>query len=1201
MKLSTYRLLAVGGLLLAAAPVALAQEPAPQATRTAVPLTRALNEVRRLYGTQFVFEQRLLAGKSTTVPVVRGKSVEDLLKALLYPNGLLFLYVDKNHYTIVAKDARADADAPAGSPGQAATRALSGYVQDDKGEALPGATVMAGTSGRVGAATSADGRFSLAAVPATALVLTVSSVGYETQTVPLTSSPTYAITLKSQATGLGEVQVVSNGYSELPRERATGAFGVITAEQLQEIPTPNILQRLEAQTAGVQLDIQSSDNTFLYQNSQINPRANNVGTNDYGLAVRGRTTLSTNPGDTKPLIVLDGLPTDFDLRTLNPDDIAQITVLKDAAAASIWGARAANGVIVIQTKKGRFNRAPTINFSTSFTQFSAPRVDKLRLLDAGQLINYEQELVDRSLLTDPGLPPSNPNAYYFPRNVSEAQEWLFRAQRGTATVAQRDSALAALSARGRTGYDQLKQYLLRPAQSQQYDLSLSGGGESNTYFVSASYAKEKANAIGNDGSRLTLSANQEYKLFRRLTLTANLKGSFFTQRQNGLGLAPLNFSAAELLPYNQLVDASGQSVNYAYAFYQPKLDQLQSQGYLPWTYNYLTENSLADNTIRENNFWGTIGLSAPIYGGLSASVLYAQERTYGENPIYYAPGSYYARDLINSATSLSATTGRLVYGVPTGGIYNRTTTGRSNYTLRGQLTLDRTFGTQHQVNAVGGAEIREINQSNSGQIFYGYNDQTQFSQPVNYVTPYTTVTGNSLVLSNASNQVTDRQYRYLSYFANASYTLRERYTASGSVRYDDYNNFGLDQRYRATPLYSGGLAWTLSRESWLRSASAWLSNLRLRATFGTNGNIPAGATPYTSISLLPSDPLTQQGYAQINSPANPTLRWERTATTNVGLDFGLWDNRFSGALEVYYKRSTDLFVSYPTNPTYGFTTLSRNAANLNGQGVDLTLTGSAIRSTNWDWTLNGVVSYNTNKVVDYQIDNTTIALTNGGTGSPLNNRPTDYLLAFRSAGLDANGRTLVRDRNEGLVPYNQALTTLEDLAYVGRTTPAFTGGLNQTVRYKALSLYVQTVFKLDYVFLPPTFAPTNVARGLDLNADIDRRWRQAGDEATTSVPGVLGSTGSSYFRYANGENRVQRGDHVRLREVSLRYAVPSRLLRLGSETPFIKTLSVSASARNLGILWRRNTLGIDPDFLSTSTRPALPPAVSYVFSLNASF
>ncbi len=1198
MRLSTLGLLTAGSLLLAPAPRVLAQATVQPTARAAQPLARALAEVHRLYGTEFVFEERLLVGKTTAVPVTRGRSVEELLKAILYPNGLVFLYVDKNHYTIVARDARAEADSPAPTVGAvpAPTRSISGQVQDEKGEALPGATVLVGTSGKVGAATNAQGKFTLE-VPSSALVLRVSSIGYQSQDVLITADKFYPVTLQSQSTGLGEVQVVSNGYSELPRERATGAFGVVTSEQLQEIPVPNVIQRLEGQVAGVQLTIQSPDNSFLYQRSAVNPVANNVGTNDYTLNVRGQSTLG-DASASRPLIVLDGLPTELDLRTLNPDDIAQITVLKDAAAASIWGVRAANGVIVIQTKKGRFNRGPSLSFSTSLTLAGRPRINTLPLLSAAQLIDYERELVDRSLLTDPGLPPANPNTAYFPATISEAQEWLFRAQRGTATAAQRDSALGVLASRGRTGYEQLGQYLLQPAQSQVYDVSLSGGGESNTYFLSGSYAKERTNAIGSDGSRLTLTANQEYKLFRLATLSVNAKGSFFSQRQNGLGLSPLRTSPSELLPYNQLVDANGQSVDYSYAFYGPKLDQLESRGYLPWRYNYLKENALADNVLRENNYWAAASLSVPIYGGLSGSATYSLERTYGENPIYYAPNSYTARDLENTATSINAATGQLTYGIPLGAIQRNNTSGRNNYTLRGQLTLDRNFGGKHQVNAVGGSEIREVNASATGQVFYGYNNQTQLYQQVNSVLPYTTVTGGSTTIGSTGS-VTDRRNRYLSYFFNGSYTLLERYTASASVRYDDYNNFGLDRKYRATPLYSGGLAWTLSREAWLKSVT-WLSNLRLRATYGLNGNIPGGAVPYTAISLLPTDPVTTQGYANISAPANASLRWERTAVTNLGVDFGLWGGRLNGAVEAYYKHGTDLFVTYPTNPTYGYSSLARNAANLNGQGLDLTLSGSPLRTTDWEWNLNGVLSYNTNKVVDYRIDNTSTVLASGTSG-PLNNRPTDYILVYRSAGLDANGRTQIYDRNEGIVPYNRALTSLDDMVYAGRRTPPYTGGLTQTLRYKGLSLYVQTVFKLGYVFLPPTFGQLNPTRGLDLNADIDRRWRQSGDEATTNVPGVLGSAGASWVRYNYSDARVQSGDHVRLREVSLRYAVPSRLLGFGSTTPVVKGLNLSVAVRNLGLLWRRNTLGLDPDFLYVSNPLVLPPSVSYVFSLNASF
>ena len=205
MRLSTLGLLAAGGLLLASAPGALAQAPAQNMARTTQPLTRALAEMRRLYGTEFVFEERLLAGKTTAVQVTRGRSVEELLKAMLYPNGLLFLYVDKNHYTIVARDGRAEVASPGPAAGAvtAQTRTISGQVRDEKGDALPGATVLVGTSGQVGVASDTEGRFTLE-IPANVLAMKVSSIGYETRDILITAAQSYAITLQSQATNLNE-------------------------------------------------------------------------------------------------------------------------------------------------------------------------------------------------------------------------------------------------------------------------------------------------------------------------------------------------------------------------------------------------------------------------------------------------------------------------------------------------------------------------------------------------------------------------------------------------------------------------------------------------------------------------------------------------------------------------------------------------------------------------------------------------------------------------------------------------------------------------------------------------------------------------------------------------------------------------------------------------------------------------------------
>lgn len=1165
-----------------------------------MPVQQALDELGRIYGTKFVYESALISGRTTTVRVVPGRSVADLLKAILYPNGLLFLYVDPTHYTIVAKD-QAQTTAPAGGSTpeglqQADTRTISGIVQDEQGQPLPGATVLAGTSGAVGGATNAAGRF-LLRISASALGARVSSIGYEDQAFVLGAQSYYTITLRTQAVGLKPVEVVSTGYESLPRERATGSFGLVTSEQLEQIPVPNVVQRLEGQVAGVQLNIQESDNSFLYQNNIINPNANNVGVNSYGLTVRGASTLNTGV-DSRPLIVLDGLPTEFDLRTLNPNDVAQITVLKDAAAASIWGVRAANGVIVIQTKKGKYNRQPTLTFGTSFTQAGKPRLGYLPLLNSSQFLNYEQELVSRGILTDPGLPSAANAGYYFPRAVTAGQELLFEAQRGTITAAQRDAGLQALAAQGRVGYDQLQQYLLQPAQSQTYDLSVSGGSDNSTYFLSASYARERPNAVGNNGSRLTLTATQEFKLFRTATVTAEAKGTFFRQSQGGLGLQPLTQSPTMLLPYNQLADASGNGLSYDYAYYTPKVRQLDSLGYLPYGYNYLRENSLQSNNVSENNYWGSLNVRVPLLPGLSANGLVSFERTFGEQDLYNAPDSYYTRNLINQATTYDPVAGQLVYGIPMGAIYSTNLFGRNNYTVRGQLTLDREFGGKHQVSAIAGSEIRQALQSSNAQTLFGYNDQAQSYGQVNYAQPYAALTGGSVQLNNA-NELVDRQYRFLSYFANGSYTLLNRYTASGSVRYDDYNNLGLDRRYRATPLYSVGLAWAINQENWLKSA-AWLSNLRLRATYGLNGNIPVNATPYTAISLASSDPLTTQPFAFITAPANQTLRWEQTAVTNLGLDFGLVGSRLNGTVEVYYKRSTDLFIDYPTSSTYGYTILRRNAAELNGRGVDISLGGSPIRTGSWEWNITGVLSYNTNSLVNFQVDNTQNVVASGGTAL-LSNYPTDNLFVFRAAGLDNTGRQLVYGQNEKVVDSFTPLTSLDDLHYAGRTTPSWTGGLNQTLRYKGLSLYVQVVGKFDYVFLPPTLGVTPSARrffGYDLNADVDRRWRQPGDEATTSVVGLLGATGNSYIRYFNSDQRVQRGDHARLREVSLRYTLPAELL---GHVGFVKGVNLGVAARNIGLLWRRNSLGIDPDFLPNTQQLSLPPAVSYVFSLNANF
>jgi TonB-linked SusC/RagA family outer membrane protein len=1178
------------------------------AQQKTISLQEAIKRIEQRFQSKFAYEHNLLAGKTTTESALEGKTIEEVLKNVLYPNNLLFLYVNENTYSIVARDARffqTPAGAPTSAAGAqaagtpAAARApgiLRGQVLDETGAPLAFVNVwLKGT--RTGTQTTDRGEFILRGVSAgDTLVFTY--VGRTSQVVAVFNPETVltiTMALSGRKAALDDVTVVSTGLQQLPKERATGSFATIGAKTLEQVPTANVIQRLEGQLSGVQVSVLAGDRSFLYAGSgnqlSINGGTRTTGINDYNMTIRGTSTFE---GETFPLVVVDGAITDLDISTLNPNDIENITFLKDAAAASIWGVRAANGVMVIQTKKGKIATTPQVSFHAGTMVSGKPDLGYLRMMNSHQEIAYETELVQKGFLNAENLDGSSYySAYYYPHTAAALALEL---QAGTITQGAYQQSIDSLGAIDNTG--QIQKYLLQPASNQNYDISVSGGTGASTYFYSASYNDEKTNTVGNEGQRLTLTLNNTWKVFKVATLSTSLKGAFFRYQNDGLPLTTLfpNQGKQVLLPYMQLVDTKGNPISYD--VYNPAWTGTLPSGYVDWRYNYMDELHHSDNVQKDGNYSANVRLEVPLYRGLSASVQYSNERLYSNHRVFYDPQTFYYRNTVNYyAGSL---------GIVSGGILNLINTTENNEALRGQLAYDRTFGRLHQVNAIAGSEIRQTQEGQGSSTLYGYDTQTGQSLNVDYSdNGYTTVAGYNNSLPGAPTQQ-DKRRRYLSYFGNAAYTFMERYSLSASARYDDYNNFGLEQRYRATPLWSAGARWNIDREAFVRNL-AWLSRLGLRATYGVNGNISTSVYPFTNIYPTGNDYTTGLPATTVINLANPALKWEKTFVTNLGVDFGFLKDRLTGSVDVYRKRGRDLLYGFPIDAamagTIGGGYLERNASSMSGKGVDVSLSGLLLSRGDWSWRIGGNLSYNTNKVTDNRFDTASISnytVSYAPVGIPnVVGYPTDKVFAFRNAGLNAIGMTRVYNAAGDTVSATSPVY-FKDLKYAGRMTAPFFGGMNSSLRYKRFTLYALLTYQFGGVFQKPSV--DNYITGFyNLNysvaGDIARRWENPGDENKTKVPGLNGSaflTNYSLVRYQYSDINILSSDYIRLREVSLTYQLP--VLRL------VKSANLSVAVRNLGLLWRANKQGYDPDFVAFPGRSnSLPAAKSYNFSLNVNF
>jgi TonB-linked SusC/RagA family outer membrane protein len=1065
--------------------------------------------------------------------------------------------------------------------------AITGTVTDSTGKPLARATVL--VKGRQQAVTTTDvtGKFTVRVYIND--VITISYVGYEEQQLQVknTEGP-FAFSLKHVASKLGDVEVVSTGYQTLPRERATGSFGIVTSKDLVKIPSTNLFERLQGLVTGVDI----STATVAGKTRSGSMRIRGLST------IPGYTTESKVSMD--PLLVVDGFATKLSisggaLDYLNPDDIDQITFLKDAAAASIWGMQAANGVVVVVTKKGIRNSKPSLSFSATYGTSARPRMDYYPINSSAEYIDLEKAHIDKGIFADP-VPRSNPGVFY-PENSSQAQWIIFRYKRGEITEAQMNVSLDSL---GRLdNRSQIRQYLLQPSSTQQYNISLSGGGPNSSFYFSGYYYQDEPVYKSNVNRGYSLNAGNTASLLNgRVTLTTGLTYSNKRDKLNMAAVTALNTAPGGLRPYDMLKDANGQTKYYDVLVISPLARTLESRGYLPFSYSPIDELRYSNTISTGNNVSLNMGINTNITNWLNLNLSGNISRVFDETEAYDEPESYAARLLVNKATGLYPT--YVTNGLPKGGkLVLRNAQGRS-YNLRSTIGVNKNWNNKHQVNMLVGTEIRETYDKSATETRYGVDKTINLYRTVSVGATFKDINSSTQSVPATTTPVSEFTTRALSYYGNASYTFNGKYILSGSARLDDYNLLGVEKRKRALPLWSAGLKWNISKEAFLQRVH-WVNNLGARMTYGFSGNAPQGYAPVTVINLLGTEFYTGLPYGNISSPANPTLTWEKTRMINLGIDYALFKNRVYGSAELYYKLSTDIIWQMPINGTYGFSTFLFNTANLHGKGVDLSVSVVPVLTKNWRWTSTLNLSYNTNIVKDarFKVPTGSFDIKTLYEGYPV-----DYLFSYNWAGLDTTGQALIKSPDSKTTYTVNEFPFLDIRSYSGRTTSPWFGGFINTISFKGLELSAYFSFNFGGVFRKPSANGFGFSNNgfVGRNKDIATRWRKKGDEAFTDVPGMVYGVGANFFqsinRYIESDKLVRSRSFIKCRQVSLSYTIPAALLgKVG-----LKNLTLSAVARELGLVWAKNKEGLDPEYLySAGTGFQLPPSVKYSFRLATNF
>ncbi len=1062
---------------------------------------------------------------------------------------------------------------------------LKGAIVDSAGQPVAGATITVRNT-RLITATDLQGNFSLQNVPANG-VLTVTSVSYQSKEIRLNGKNFLSISLLPEVKKLGEVEVtVNTGYQSIPRERATGSFGIVTSKQLAQVPVVSILERLQGMVPGVNISTQT-----------VAGKSRNG-----SIQVRGLSTIKSQytQVSTDPLLVVDGFPSQMSISSgaldfINPDDIDQITILKDAAAASIWGIQAANGVVVVVTKKGVRNSKPTLSFSTTFGTSSKPTTNYGKMMSMPDYIAMEKELIDKGRLNDPTTTTSG----LLPENNSQAQAIIWRFKRGEIPEARMNQELAALGTIDNS--DQVARYMLQRPTTQQYNLSLSGGGPNSSYFLSGYFYKDERVYRSNVNKGYSLRAGATSAMMDgRITISTDLTFGNTKDKINGAAVRAMSVVAGGMRPYDQLVDASGNRVYYDVLTIPSIARNLESKGYLPFRYSPIDELDYSNTYQNGNNIAFNASINGKLTSWLNATVSGNIGRTFSDRELYWEPESYDARIMVNKGTSLNAT-GARVYGVPPGGKLDLDNSLGRSYNLRGQINVNKNWLSKHQLNMLIGTEIRENYNKSSGEIRYGYDKSINSYRVVNPSVTYKDMFGGTQTIGATSKAVVEKTTRSLSYYANGSYTFDNKYTASASARFDDYNLLGVERRKRAIPLWSAGLKWDIGNEDLLRNVP-WINQLSARFTYGFSGNAPQGYAPVTTINLLGSNFYTNYPYGVIANPAIENLAWEKTRMINYGIDFSLFKSRLYGSIEYYRKKTTDIIWQLPINGTYGFTSTLFNTANLDGHGVDIGINVVPFLNKSWKWTTSLNISYNTNIIKDVRFKKPT---TSFAPEILYDGYPSDYVFSYLWAGLDKTGQSLIADPNIKDKTYTVNEYPFENIrVYSGRSNSPWFGSFGNTIQYKSLELNVQFLYALGGVFRKPSINSvgytnnTYVGRG----GDLAERWRKPGDEAFANVPGLEFGAGTNFFqstgRYVESTYLIRSRSNIRLQQIMLSYSLPARwLAKTGA-----RNLALSAVCRNLGMIWAANKEKIDPDYLYTiGNNYQLPPLTSYSFRLSLNF
>lgn len=1117
-------------------------------------LESVFEHIRQQSGYEFFYNNDLLDVKQQVAVSKKNGTLEEVLNEVL---GDRYTWEIKDRYVMISEKRIQPRMLPAEPV------IVKGSVVDKQGSPLPGVSVLIkGTN--VGVATDVNGEFTLNAAKMDNMVLVFSFIGMKPKEVKYTGQNSLKVVLEEDVAEMDEVVVT--GYQTIKKTRMTGAVDVVNAQDIANKGFATVEDVLKGTLAGV---------TTMSISGRPGAEAQ--------IRIRGINSLT---GNSDPIWIVDGMPLQGDLPSvgtggtdlqntvltsgignLSPDDIKSITILKDAAATAIYGSRAANGVIVVETKRGTAGQS-YINIQSTYSIDEAPE-SKLKMMNTQEKIAFE-----RGIYED------------FPQYTAKGRvtQLLRDADAGRLTHAQAEAEIQRLSQINTNWYDEI----FRLAQSHNHNISLSGGTEQTQYYASLNYMNQQGVMPNNKYDKFGASLRLTHDFNKRLRVNFDLSNSVRNDRTSASSIDPLYY-ATYANPYETPYDANG---NYAYdRSYAPDLSGVKD-GY---KYDLNVLEDLNANTSNTRYVSNQVSLKAEyqLIKGLMYSLSGTLANTTSHTKKELSPGTYSSK--LNAWAGGFYAEKELPDYMNRGSLEERTARSQS-WTVRNQLEFARSFNDTHHVSAILGQEASAV-QNNA---FSNYSAEYDPDKSIIGFPDATGILGQKLDL-NKLGSTSESQDKSASFFFSGSYSYLDKYIFAGSYRLDGADIIGTSNRF--SPLWNVSGKWNLQNEGFMADVK-WVSVLSLRGTYGFTGSIDRNAYPFTLLKYGNSS-YRYNGVMvpSVITPANPSVKWQKKKERSAGVDFSLFGNRLNGTVNYYNNITGDLLDNKKVAMSSGRDQIKANVASLKNSGWEISLSTVNVDYRDFRWTTTFNIALNKSRVLETyykSIDELPNSLSGGNYF--VQDKPVQSWFGYEFAGVDPytgnslayvdafgkDGNRLGHLQADGrYVADMDQRSCYEAKTYLGEAYPPITGGFGTTFNYKRFSLGSQFTFMTGHKiqsYRSYSDASVSASRLNQITTELNR-WRKPGD--VTMVPRY--DTQATAYDKTFFDFKVEDGSFLKCTYISFGYNMSPKLCR---------TLLLTRARFNFNVhnvFTSTKYRGIDPETMGAF---GYPSARRYIFTLS---